>query len=262
MITNLSNEIFIFPLLSSSKGNSSLIICNDEKILIDAGGAKTNIIKKLLTKNINIDEISAIIVTHCHIDHTKSIEAVVKLTNAKVFMSNECKNSYLSKNDVNFEIEVYKDEIKFDNFLCMPIPVMHDQCCHGFLFENEENKLLYLTDLGTTKNIHDDNFDNINKAYLESNHDVTMLKESTRYPYHLKQRILSNNGHLSNDSCSELCKKLYINGTRKFILGHISEENNTYEKAFQTVYQGIYSLNNQKDFDLFVAMRNGLDNII
>ena len=90
------------------------------------------------------------------------------------------------------------------------------------------------TDLGhlTTEII--DAFDKCNFAYIESNHDVEMLTQGP-YPYHLKRRILSDYGHLSNKTCSEFIVSLVQKGAKNFMLGHLSEENNTPELALNTV---------------------------
>ena len=93
--------------------------------------------------------------------------------------------------------------------------------------------------------------------YLEANHDPEMLMNGP-YPWHLKQRIKSRTGHLSNPDCRDFLKEIAPNNLKHVILAHLSEENNIPEKAVQTVRQGL----NSYCISIDVAMPHEPGNIV
>ncbi|MEG1244315.1 MAG: MBL fold metallo-hydrolase, partial [Oscillospiraceae bacterium] len=97
---------------------------------------------------------------------------------------------------------------------------------------------------------------------IESNHDVNMLQNGA-YPYYLKRRILSDTGHLSNDSCAVAISELLKTGTTRFFLGHLSRENNIPELAYQNTYSVLTQCGavEGEDFLLSVAPRCNSDKI-
>ena len=101
-----------------------------------------------------------------------------------------------------------------------------------------------------------------NLILLESNHNVEMLKMG-RYPWYLKQRILGQNGHLCNDMAAKTSTYLAENGTKTVILGHLSEENNIPELAYQTVYNEMTQKGIEvgKDVALSVASRTSVGKV-
>ena len=115
-------------------------------------------------------------------------------------------------------------------------PVPHDAAEPvGFNFEIGDVKITLATDIGHVNQSLVSNLEGSHIIMLESNHDIEMLK-CCSYPYPLKQRIMGDKGHLSNDAAGELIAHLAEKGTRYFILGHLSKENNFPQLAYQTVY--------------------------
>ena len=110
------------------------------------------------------------------------------------------------------------------------------------------------TDLGRVTPEIEENLLGADLAVVESNHDVGMLRTGP-YPYTLKRRILSDYGHLSNTACAELLPTLFEHGTKRFMLAHLSRENNTPDIARQTAVCGMQmaGIEDESDYILDVA---------
>ncbi len=256
---NNTNEINFMPLFSGSKGNSSFVECNGTKILVDAGVTRAKIQKKLQSVGVELAEINAVILTHGHVDHTKGLDILLKHTNCDVYLKENCKNSIMDKLwQYESRLKVVSESFSIGEIKVTPFDLPHDSPCTGFVFQSQERKFSYLTDLGMCEENVVNLIKGSNKVYIESNHDENMVRCGA-YPYPLKMRILSKNGHLSNEACADVCKVLYENGTDKFILGHLSEENNLPELAYNVTYKKLKGQNPKADFKLYVVQRDGLD---
>ena len=123
---------------------------------------------------------------------------------------------------------------KVGGFVVDPFRVCHDVCCVGFNIYNNSNKISIVTDLGhTTKEIVEKLFDS-RLVVLEANHDEKMVMAGSYHPA-LKQRVLSNAGHLSNINSARVIAELAQRGVRQVLLAHLSEENNTPTLCYSTV---------------------------
>ncbi len=228
-------------LYSGSSGNCSFIETEHSKILVDAGNSAVKIEKALKDNSINISDIDAILVTHEHSDHIRSVGTLSSKYNIPVYASKEtwlampeqekkissdCKK--LFKVDSDFEI----NDLKIHSF---KIPHDASNPC-GFNFYHDKKKISLATDIG---HITDDIIENLSKSsfsLLEANYDPNILKYS-RYPYSLKQRIAGPNGHLSNTESGNLISILIKSGLSHAMLGHLSKENNFPELAYKTVVE-------------------------
>ena len=103
----------------------------------------------------------------------------------------------------------------------------------GYIFEEDGHSLVYITDTGYINAKNHQKLSNKNMYILESNHDIDMLMNNPKYPYHLKQRILGDKGHLSNKDCSYYLSKFISENTKCIILAHLSEHNNTPSLALE-----------------------------
>ena len=235
-------------LASGSKGNSCYIKTNNHNILIDIGLTSLTIEKKLKQINVEPKNIDTILLTHTHVDHIAGLRVFVKKYKPKVYLSREMyKELKLDLPDYEF----LEDEIKIDTLLIETVQVSHDVECNGYILIENNKSIVYITDTGY---IHEKNYEklsNKNIYVLESNHDVEKLMTG-KYPYHLKQRILSSRGHLSNDETAYYLKHLIGPDTEKIYLAHLSEENNTTEKAYNTTKEVIKDTN----IELIIAYQN------
>ena len=217
-------------LASGSKGNSCYIKTNNHNILIDIGLTSISIEKRLKQINVDPKNIDTILITHTHVDHVAGLRVFVKKYKSKVYLSREMYREL--KLDL-FDYEFLEDEIKLDTLLIETVKLSHDVECNGYILTENNKSIVYITDTGY---IHEKNYEklrNKNIYVLESNHDIEKLMTG-KYPYHLKQRILSSRGHLSNDETAYYLKHLIGPDTEKIYLAHLSEENNTKEKAYDT----------------------------
>ena len=219
-------------LASGSKGNSTLVVTDKSKLLIDVGLCITDLIRRL--DPVGLDEIDAILITHTHTDHVKGLDQINKKYNIPIY-DGASLNSDLEINDV----------------IIKSFPLSHDVTCYGFIISSNSCELVYITDTGyiSTRNI--ELTKNKDIYIIESNHDEDMLLEGS-YPHILKQRIISDKGHLSNKASSKYMKKVIGDKTKYVVLAHLSEENNLPEIAYSNMERVI----KDKNIKLYVAKQH------
>jgi len=221
---------------SGSKGNSTIIGSRDSFLIIDAGIGIREFKNKLRKHGYEFKDINAVLITHNHSDHTKAI----KYLPVEVIYG----DSAIEEVEVNNQLKPFEKRV-INGFEITPLPLSHDsENCFGFVIEKNGEKLIYVTDTGYINYKLKPYLDNGDYYIMESNYDVKMLINSSR-PGHLKNRILSDNGHLSNDMASEYLCELIGDKTKEIIFAHISEEVNTNEKVIKT-FKEVANLNNVK----------------
>ncbi|MBQ7669040.1 MAG: MBL fold metallo-hydrolase [Clostridia bacterium] len=227
----------MLPLFSSSKGNSTYIESENTSLLVDLGVSCKRIVDALTENKINPASIEAILITHEHSDHIKGIKVFANKYSIPVFATEKT----WTKLDSLEISESYKNTFTPDkdftigDITVSPFSTPHDAIdpC-GFSFYKGKDKVTIATDLGHINDYLLSKMIESNKILLESNHDIDMLRTGP-YPWQLKQRILGNFGHLSNALTAKTVEYLIKNGTKDFVLGHLSEENNFPELALETV---------------------------
>ena len=242
-------------LYSGSSGNSSLVQSKNINILIDAGVSGKKIIDALASINVGIENISAILITHEHIDHTQSIATLSKkynipvYANKKTWESMQDKKSKIANNNVCYFNN--NKEFTLNDITILPFDIPHDAAnpC-GFTISDFESKLSIATDIGHMTTSILDNIKNSNFLLLEANYEPDVLKCSS-YPFHLKERIASPIGHLSNIEAGKTINYLADFGVKNIMLGHLSKENNFPELAYKSVLEQIEN----KNLNLSVANR-------
>lgn len=238
----------IVVLASGSKGNAIYIETEQSKVLFDAGISIKKIKERLLKHNISFNTLDAIFISHEHTDHTKYIVPILEKTNATLFI-NQLSFDNLPNIDKSKLVEkacIFIDkERKYsvNDIIVVPIELSHDsKSILGFLIKAENYNIGIVTDTGIIPERYLALLSKMNILFLESNHDIDMLLNSKR-PWHLKQRILSPRGHLSNEDCALLLTKVISTETKCVILSHLSEECNDPAIAFDTAFQVIAGTN-------------------
>lgn len=219
-------------LSSGSKGNTTFIQTNNTKILIDAGNTSKYILEKLNEINVDPTTIDAILITHTHIDHVKGLPVLLKKINPCVYITQKMLKEleYLE----NYSI-INTDKIKIKDLEIDVIKTSHDtEDSVGYIVNNDDKSIVYITDTGYINQKYFNILSNRNVYIMESNHDIEMLNNS-KYPFALRQRILSDKGHLSNYDSAKYISKFIGSKTKYVLLAHLSEENNTEELALETL---------------------------
>ena len=223
---------------SGSSGNCYLIKSNNTALLIDAGISLKKINEGLISTDTPAEMLSAVLITHEHIDHVRSLKAISNKHKTMVYGN---KGTFLG-NNINVKDEYKIEFLTGDRFSIGDIDVKSFNIYHdatepvGYSFFHEGKQISIVTDTGKICNQIIEEISDADLLILEANHDVNMLKIG-RYPWFLKQRVLSEVGHLSNDSCGETILKIIQKKEkfRKVLLAHLSKENNFPEMAYQTV---------------------------
>ena len=258
----------LYTLFSGSSGNCNYIGSEESGILIDAGRSARQITQALAGYDLDIRNIKAVFVTHEHIDHVKGLKVLSSKYGMKVYASKGTAEALYEKGYVNSgtEIEIVdRNGVELDDMRITAFDISHD-CAEGlgYVVETSDGRrTAFATDTGYVTDSMKMAVGGCDTVLIESNHDVQMLQNGA-YPYLLKRRILSDVGHLSNDVCADTVTELVKSGSTRFILAHLSRENNMPILARQTAVCALQQ-NNMKeniDFMLTVASESGNKPII
>jgi len=231
-------------LASGSKGNSVYLETGGTRILVDAGCSGREICKRLDSIGVDPSTLDAILLTHEHTDHLAGVGALSRKLRIPAIISSrtfETSRSKFAKTElVEFESG---SRFTFRDLMIDPFPITHDACDPvGFVVESSEGRAGFATDLGIATRLVRDKLKGCRALVLESNHDEEMLMNGP-YPWHLKQRIRSRHGHLSNNESVDLLQDVLHDGLEALFLAHLSEVNNHPEKARTATSTFLHSQN-------------------
>ena len=223
---------------SGSEGNCLLISGAQSHILLDAGISCKRITASLAALGLTADDLCAILITHEHSDHVSGLATFTKRYRVPIYTTAPTARQLAYR---IAGIEPLLHHVKPDDVFHLGkikvtvFPTSHDTADSvDFRFDDENSSIGILTDTGYVTNEAAEVLTGADLLVLESNHDVEWLKSSP-YPYDLKQRILGDYGHLSNDAAAHFAARMAQQGTRQFVLAHLSRENNTPQRALDTV---------------------------
>lgn len=244
-----------FSVLSSgSKGNSTYLETKEHRILIDMGTTTKYIENSLLELGIEPDSIDAIFITHDHKDHISALNVFLKKYNPKIYMTVELEKALSNKINIKNFIPL-ESSFDLNDLKVNVIKTSHDASDSvGFIFESGSSSLVYITDTGYINVKYFEALKNKKTYIFESNHDIEMLMNG-KYRYDLKVRILGDKGHLSNEMSSDYLATFIGEQTKYIVLAHLSEENNTEDKAYQTLEKKLKQ-NNIENKKIFIARQN------
>ena len=228
----------ISTMFSSSKGNCTYIASGNSSLLVDAGVSAKQLLLALEQRMFDPAKLGGIFITHSHTDHVAGLRVLLKKLDLPVYASKETLGTLILEGAFNSKSRYYDIEDSPEIFMDMDVKFFrtsHDCIGSGgyvFTFANGE-KAAVCTDLGYVSDTVRDAITGVKTLVIESNHDVGMLQNGV-YPFSTKQRILSNEGHLSNVACANELPQLIKNGTLNIILAHLSLDNNTPDLASVT----------------------------
>ena len=255
-------------LYSGSSGNAIFLGAGSTRLLIDAGLSAKRIIEALVSIGEKPSDLSAILISHEHSDHIKGAGILSRKLNIPIYANeNTWKGMEPFIGPVSLNNKAYFNtgsEFEIGDFLVKSFPIPHDAMEPvGYNFFADCKKITVATDIGHINVELLNCLEASDLLLLESNHDVEMLRIGP-YPWHLKKRIAGDRGHLSNDAAGEVIAYMAEKGTKRFLLGHLSRENNFPELAYQTVYNALCekSCLAGLDISLDVVLRDKVGKII
>jgi phosphoribosyl 1,2-cyclic phosphodiesterase len=251
----------IIPLCSSSGGNSVFIGSRSAGVLIDAGCSfrKLRLLLDCCGVESGIDAVKAVLITHEHTDHIKGLFQLTKHTDIPVYASKGTIRSLIAENHVSRCTNLHENSALKNSPLGFEISAFstpHDSNDSvGFILEKDDCKIAYCTDLGTVSSEVRLNILGSDVVFLESNYEPELLRKNLNYPAYIKRRIASDVGHLSNQDCAGFLTELLDRGATRFILGHLSRENNKPEIAFESALKRLttHGAVHNKDYMLEIA---------
>ncbi len=251
------------PLFSSSSGNCTYIGNASGGILIDVGVSAKRTKEALLSIGVDPCSIKAILVTHEHADHINGLRVFAGANKIDVYASKGTLSALSEKEILTDKYSAFvmpSQGIEIGGMYIKPFRTSHDaKESFGYtIVTADERRVAVTTDTGIlTDEIMNAIFGS-DLVMIESNHDVAMLQNGP-YDYWLKRRILSDLGHLSNDSCATAVKTLVNGGTTRIFLGHLSKENNYPPLAYQTTYSALCEIGAQEGTDYILKVAGTQD---
>jgi phosphoribosyl 1,2-cyclic phosphodiesterase len=254
---------------SGSSGNCIFVGSEQTNLLVDAGISAKRIENGLDRIDINPDTLQGILVTHEHSDHVSGLGIMARRYHIPIYATYETsmalrRSKALGKIDDELFNYIEPDiAFKINDISIEPFSTSHDAVnpvCYTMQIGNE--KIGIATDLGKYDDYIVSKLIGSDLLMIEANHDINMLLVG-KYPYYLKQRILGERGHLSNDSSADLISKLIENKQQHIILAHLSKDNNYSELAYETVICELARLGiGSPDFKLSVARRDDPSDVV
>ena len=214
---------------SGSSGNCTLVSTDHTRLLIDAGLSAKQITLRLEAAGVNPASLDGILLTHEHGDHTAGLEIFTRKWNVPIYATPLTQESIehhfrdsprwkLMQTGSPFEIKGLRIE-------CFSVP--HDAVDPvGFVLQDEESKLGFLSDVGFITNLIRDRLKGAHTLFIEANYDTDLLEADMKRPWSTKQRISSRHGHLSNHQAAELVAAVAHDSLHQVVLGHLSEDCN------------------------------------
>ena len=256
---------------SGSSGNCIYVGSEHTHLLVDTGISRKRIEEGLHTLEIKGEELDGILITHEHADHIQGLGVFSRKYQIPIYATSGTIRGIkgykcLGKmpDDLYHEIKV-DEEFSLGDISVHPFVISHDaKEPSGYRFEKGNKKIAVATDLGKYDDYTIENLKNVNALLLESNHDIHML-EVGPYPYYLKQRVMGDKGHLSNELSGRLLCDILHDNLRKVMLGHLSKENNYAELAYETVKLEVTLGDNPykgEEIPISVAKRDSISEVV
>jgi len=223
---------------SGSSGNSAYLEAGETRLLIDAGLSGRQIRQRMLSIGRSPENLSGILVTHDHSDHTQGLTVLAAKLQIPVYCNRQTREAIAAQLQVACEFRIFETGAVFElgDTVVETFSVPHDASDPvGFLIRTPAGNLGFLTDLGHATRLVVQRVRSANVLVLETNHDVAMLQDDPHRPWSLKQRILSRHGHLSNEAAAEALEEIVTEGLSQVYLAHLSRDCNRPELAREVV---------------------------
>lgn len=263
-------DFIMCAIASGSSGNCTFLQAGESRILIDVGISGKKAIAGLEEIEVDPSTIQGIFITHEHSDHIKGVGIFSRKYNIPIYATKKVWETLMNDNMIGKITEdnqkyIVKDEyLQLQDLKILPYSIYHDAVDPvGYIFEYKGKKITLATDIGMIDEQIMDHLKGSNGILMEFNHDIHMVQAGS-YPFHLKQRILGEHGHLSNEVAAQVLVDIYHEDLKWALLGHLSQENNVPDLAYITAKVALEEQNIEvgKDIELSVARRNGVSQIL
>ncbi len=255
----------LMSIASGSSGNCIYVGTDNSHILIDAGISGKKIEEGLHAIDLKAEDMQGILVTHEHLDHIKGLGVLARRYGIPIYgtpgtiaymQNHDC----IGKVDEGLFCTIFPEEdFMIGDMTISAISTSHDAADPvAYMVKKQLKSMAVITDLGTYDDSLVDKLQGLDVLLLEANHDIHML-QAGGYPYYLKRRILGDKGHLSNELSGQLLGRLLHDDFKHVLLGHLSQENNFPELAYETVKLEVTLGDNPykgSDFPMQVATRD------
>lgn len=256
---------------SGSSGNCIYVGSDATHLLFDVGISGKRTEAGLNEIDVSVRDIDGIFITHEHMDHISGLGVLARKYGIPIYATAKTVDAILQTKSVgvidkDLFVPVKADEkVMVKDIVVNPMHISHDAADPvAYRISHGRKKVGILTDLGMYNDYTVECLRGMDMLFMEANHDINMLQVGP-YPYYLKQRILGNKGHLSNEASGQLLSKLLHDNLQAVVLGHLSMENNLPELAYETVRVEVNMSDNQyraDDFRLMVAKRSEVSEIL
>lgn len=237
----LREDTLRFSILASgSSGNCTYIETSQKKFLVDAGLSGKKIQQLMYQINRDLEEVDALFVTHEHKDHIQGVGVLSRKYNIPVYANRQtwlAMENQIGAIPLDNRCYIEPEEmISLGDIDILSFNVSHDAAQPQFYaFQKGKKQFVMLTDTGYVSERLKSQLKNATAYLIESNHEIEMLRYGP-YPWSLKQRILGDKGHLSNEAGALAINEMIGNQTKQIYLGHLSRDNNTKDLAMATMH--------------------------
>lgn len=256
---------------SGSSGNCVYVGSDATHLLMDVGISGKRIEAGVAELGLNMSEIDGIFITHEHADHISGLGVIARKYGIPIYGTRGTIAAIRQTPSLGSIDEELFHYIKADekctvkDVAVYPIRTSHDAAEPvAYRISYGKQRIAIITDLGCYNDYTVECLRNLDVLYLEANHDIHMLQVGP-YPYYLKQRILGEKGHLSNESAGKMLSRLLHDNMQAVMLGHLSKENNLPELAYESVRVEVTMSDapyNGNDFPLYIAKRDDVSQMI
>ncbi len=240
---------------SGSRGNCTLIATEKTRLLVDAGFSRRETYARLEAVGERAGPaLSGIVVSHEHSDHIRGLETLALDSNAPIFISAPT-HDVMHWNPRLKAFEMFSAGTKFSvgDIEITPFAIPHDAADPvAFTFETQGIRIGLVTDLGSIPELVKRHVAGCHCLIFESNHDLDMLKVGP-YPWHIKQRVMSRTGHLSNRTTGNFLRDDFDGAAQVLVLAHLSENNNHPEIARLNALEALAARPAQNGLELHLA---------
>lgn len=260
-----------FSVASGSSGNCICLGSDQCHVMIDAGISGKRIEEGMNTYDYTTSDMDGVLITHEHSDHIQGVGVVARKYGLPIYATKGTADAILQSSSVGkidpslFHVIEAGKTFFIGNLEIYPMSISHDAADPvAYLVSDGRHRVGIVTDLGYYDADIVSHMEGLDALLLEANHDIHMLQVGA-YPYPLKQRILGERGHLSNETSGQLLGQILHDGMQHILLGHLSKENNYDELAYETVRLEISLGDNPyrgNDFPIEVAKRDRPSSLI